>query len=170
MRIDLATAETIAREVVALLAPYCTRIEIAGSIRRRRPDVGDIEVVAIPRVEPVGLWGDEHVHCGEFCRAVNAWPAVKGSPSGRYTQRILPTGGVRLDLFMCRAENWGNIFAIRTGSAEFSYHVLAAGWVRAGYTSRDGMLHRGAEAVPCLEEVDCFRMAGVAWVDPAQRR
>ena len=168
MRFELARAESIARAVIALLSPHCERIEIAGSIRRRRPDVGDIEVVAIPRAEPVGLWGDEHVHCDEFCRLVNAWPAVKGSPSGRYTQRLLPQG-IALDLFMCRPENWGNIFAVRTGSAEFSHRVLACGWSRAGYTSRDGMLHRGEVAVPCPEEIDCFRMAGAEWVRPENR-
>lgn len=168
MRFDLATAEAIARDVVALLAPYCERIEIAGSIRRRRPVVGDIEVVAIPRSEPVGLWGEEHIHCSEYCRLVNEWPAVKGQPTGRYTQRILPEG-IKLDLFMCRVDNWGNIFAVRTGSADFAHQVLACGWVRSGYTSVDGMLCRGGAACPCLEEIDCFRMAGAGWVDPAQR-
>ena len=35
----------IAEKTKAQLAPYCERIEIAGSIRRKKPDVGDIEIV-----------------------------------------------------------------------------------------------------------------------------
>jgi DNA polymerase/3'-5' exonuclease PolX len=108
------------------------------------------------------------VHCDEFCRLVNRWEAVKGTPSGRYTQRMLPEG-IKLDLFMCRTENWGNIFAVRTGSAEFAHRVLACGWVRSGYTSIAGMLCRGGAPYPCLEEIDCFRMSGAGWVDPAKR-
>ena len=38
----------IAEEVKALLAPHCLRIEIAGSIRRKKPEVKDIEIVAYP--------------------------------------------------------------------------------------------------------------------------
>jgi hypothetical protein len=35
------------------------RIAIAGSVRRRRPFVGDIELVCIPRLVPTGPFGDE---------------------------------------------------------------------------------------------------------------
>ena len=31
-----------------LLAPACARIEIAGSIRREKPKVKDVELVAVP--------------------------------------------------------------------------------------------------------------------------
>ena len=39
----LAKAKAIADKYVALLAPFCDRIEIAGSIRREKEEVGDIE-------------------------------------------------------------------------------------------------------------------------------
>lgn len=47
IRLGLPVAERLRDE----LAPYCERIEIAGSIRRRKPTVHDIEFVAIPRTE-----------------------------------------------------------------------------------------------------------------------
>jgi DNA polymerase/3'-5' exonuclease PolX len=46
---NLHTAQPIADRVRDLLAPHCDRIEIAGSIRRQKADVGDIEIVAIPK-------------------------------------------------------------------------------------------------------------------------
>lgn len=46
MRHDQARA--IAETLVELMRPYCSRIEIAGSIRRGNPVVKDLEIVAIP--------------------------------------------------------------------------------------------------------------------------
>jgi DNA polymerase/3'-5' exonuclease PolX len=42
-RIPLAAADAIAADVLAQLQPHCERIAIAGSVRRRRPTIGDIE-------------------------------------------------------------------------------------------------------------------------------
>jgi hypothetical protein len=54
----LLDAERIAAAIVADLAPSCARIQVAGSVRRRKEVVGDIEVVVIPRDAPAGLFGD----------------------------------------------------------------------------------------------------------------
>ena len=47
LRLGIMAAERLRAE----LGPYCERIEIAGSIRRGKAQVGDIELVAIPRVD-----------------------------------------------------------------------------------------------------------------------
>lgn len=44
----LARAQHIADKVLAALAPFCAQITIAGSIRRQRPEVGDIDIVCEP--------------------------------------------------------------------------------------------------------------------------
>lgn len=163
-----AQALAIAEHTRAVLAPYCARIDIAGSIRRRKPQVKDIELVAIPRQVPTGLFGDELVTDPDFCAVVNQWPAVKGTPSGRYTQRRLPEG-IILDLFMADPDNWGFILALRTGSAAFSQHILGASWVRAGYRSMDGMLHKDGALIPVREERDLFTLLGIPWVGPEAR-
>jgi len=160
MQLDQAT--TIAERVEAQLASYCDRIEIAGSIRRRRPNVGDIEIVAIPKPYDVGLFASG------IAPIVGAWPKVRGELPCKYTQRMLPDG-IALDLFFATPENWGLIYAIRTGSADYSHRVLACGWVRHGYKSADGMLTRDGVAVPVREERDLFRLAGVPWAEPEAR-
>ena len=50
-RYPLPFARDQAHSLLRTLAPYCERIEIAGSIRRQAPTAGDIELVAIPRWE-----------------------------------------------------------------------------------------------------------------------
>jgi DNA polymerase/3'-5' exonuclease PolX len=54
---ELKRAQEIASQVITKLAPYCERIEVAGSIRRRRPFVHDIDVVVIPTNQgQLGFW------------------------------------------------------------------------------------------------------------------
>lgn len=171
----LAAAIPIAQRVRDALAPFCTRIEIAGSIRRRKPEVGDIEIVAIPLqsfVCNLDLFGheDQIVHDRRFSAAVrDLGRIVKGDiDRGRYIQIQLPDG-IAVDLFIARPDNWGLILAIRTGSAEYSHRVLACGWVRAGYHSLGGMLCTIGHKVPVLEERDLFELIGVKWVEPQMR-
>lgn len=52
----LAPALQVAFRLKMALTPYCERVELAGSIRRCRPQVGDIELVTIPR-RPLDLFG-----------------------------------------------------------------------------------------------------------------
>jgi DNA polymerase/3'-5' exonuclease PolX len=106
---QLKEAQQIAQKYVELLRPYCKRIEIAGSIRRQRPEVKDIEIVCIPKRAPLngGLFGytpDELVTHPGFDEIINSLEKVKGEPGGRYTQRKLPEG-ITLDLFMCYSGN-----------------------------------------------------------------
>jgi len=175
---NLNQVTEIAERIRAELAPFCERIEIAGSIRRRKPEVGDIEIVCIPKTYETGMFqGGDTVVDPDFCAMVDRWPAVKGKPTGKYTQRLLPDG-INLDLFIARPENWGLIFAIRTGSAAYSHDVLAAGWCRAGYHSMDGHLtkteYKNGEykhkKIPVREERDLFDLIGIPWSDPWKRK
>lgn len=44
-------ALAVAEELVAALRPACERLEIAGSLRRGKAEVGDVEILFVPRVE-----------------------------------------------------------------------------------------------------------------------
>ena len=154
----LFEAKAIADKYVEMLKPFCKRIEIKGSIIRECPEVGDIEILCIRNTK----------YLRSFCDVVDSLRKVKGSPIGRYTQRVLPEG-IKLDLFMCYEDNWGLISAIRTGSADYSHNVLAMGWVKAGFNSVDGCLFKNGKKVPVYEEEDLFKLIGLKFVHPTKR-
>lgn len=163
-RIPLAQAQEIAVGVMQQLEPHCEVISIAGSIRRDRPTIGDIEIVCVPKpyvATPLFASG--------LATVVNQWPKVRGELPCRYTQRMLPEG-IPLDLFMVHPDGYGLQRAIRTGSAEWSHQVLAKAWVRAGYHSEGGLLrdHCGL-VVPCRSEPKLFDRIGLEWVHPRDR-
>jgi DNA polymerase/3'-5' exonuclease PolX len=167
----LEHARLIAEELVKLLAPHCERIQIAGSIRREKPEVKDIEIVAIPKPYEIGLFESG------IATVVNRWQKIKGELPCKYTQRLIAplrhdnVGNIKLDLFFATPKNWGLILAIRTGSADYSHLVLAQGWVRKGYESIDGNLfHKTSKwerSIP--EEKDLFALIGIDWAEPKER-
>ncbi len=53
---ELEKAKAIADQVIKRLSPYCSRIEVAGSIRRQKAFPHDIDIVLIPS----DLWNLEH--------------------------------------------------------------------------------------------------------------
>lgn len=159
---EYTKALEIANRVKALLAPHCERIEIAGSIRRMKPEVKDIEIVAIPKPFDTGLFESG------IATVVNQWQKVKGELPCKYTQRILPEG-IALDLFFAEHGNWGLIYAIRTGSADYSHKVLATGWVKKGYKSENGYLCADGNPIRVLEEKDLFERIGLKYIEPQLR-
>ncbi len=105
----------IANRIKFELLPYCYRCEIAGSVRRRKSEVHDIEIVAIPKDYEVGL----------FPKGVGLWLAgvdiLKGKPGPdcRYLQIRLPDG-INLNLFFAKPDTFGYIFLLRSGPSLFS--------------------------------------------------
>jgi DNA polymerase/3'-5' exonuclease PolX len=167
----LPEALIIANQVKDLLEPHCERIEIAGSIRRSKAEVKDIEIVCIPKPYETGLFESG------LAEVVNQWEKVKGEMEykGRpgvkpckYTQRIHPTG-IKLDIFFADRDNWGYLLAIRTGSADYSHNVLAATWVKLGYKGIDGHLTFNGKIYPVREEIALFNLLKIPYVMPEHR-
>jgi DNA polymerase/3'-5' exonuclease PolX len=167
----LAEAKEIAWNIKNQLAPHCERIEIAGSIRRHKPEVGDIEIVCIPKsTVEADFFSTETCRSQDWIRAAyHIGTVIKGHPiDGKYIQ-FQHSAGINVDLFLATPENWGLILAIRTGSADYSHNVLACGWVKHGYKSIEGMLCKGFHKIPVREERHLFQIAGVPWAEPWNR-
>lgn len=139
-RTPRAEAEAVAMMLVAKLAPFCERIEVAGSIRRKMHTVKDIEIVAIPRTETlqVGLFGEPGEPISLLKQKLDSLVAdgvieKRADDAGRFTwgekhQRALIRENGReigIDFFaVLPPAQWGVIFAIRTGNYEFSRNLV----------------------------------------------
>jgi DNA polymerase/3'-5' exonuclease PolX len=167
-RLQLAEAEHIAVEVMLQLEPHCEVISLAGSIRRQRPTIGDVEIVCVPKP-----YEASPLFCSGIATVVNQWEKVRGELPCKYTQRRLPGlpgMGIKLDLFMVHLDGYGLQCAIRTGSADWCRTVLAPAWVRAGYHSEGGLLRRAdGTVVPVRTEPELFHLIGLPWVHPRER-
>lgn len=173
---ELEKARKIAEWYVEKLRPHCDKIMIAGSIRREKPNVGDIEICCIPKkfcLETKDLFGvitkAPPSPIKSFCDIINSLEAVKGNPAGKYTQRILPEG-IKLDLFMADHNNWGLIVMIRTGSADYS-KLMMVELIKRGYKSEDGLLidTKTGEIINCPSERHFYELTGIRYLEPKLR-
>jgi len=82
----LSEATDYANYLKQELEPYCDRIEVAGSIRRQNPEVGDIEIVCIPKTVKGGLFDDMEDRAPEFINFINLHVIIIGTPTGKYVR------------------------------------------------------------------------------------
>ena len=190
-RVPLAQALALAEELRDLLAPACQQIEIAGSIRRQRPDVGDIELLHIPLWQPrLDLFGErnepasqtvllveELIRSGELAERLDVHG--RGAMGVKYMR--LAFRGFPLDLFGANVDNWGLMLAIRTGPAGWSKRLVTArrlgGWMPANLHVKDGFLWQdaGDRGQPGLKvavpsEAVLFALLGQPFEQPEARR
>ncbi len=171
-RMKLAQAKQIAEELKSRLELSCERLVIAGSIRRQKPDVGDIELLCIPRHDGMIDLLD---------RDIGAL-AVQGILGFRYNRRgsrvygpknklmlHLPSG-IGVDIFSTTEDCWWVALVIRTGGAstnrEIATAALKKGWrLRAygnGYDRPDGHIR-------CHSEREVFEAVGLPYMEPWER-
>lgn len=184
-RLPHTEALALAAELVALLSPYCERLEILGSLRRKTPTAGDIELLAIPKMldEPMlDLFGEVVQHrvsslLEHQVEALLADGVLHKRPPTRWGDRFKAAlyQGFPLDLFMTRdPANYGYQKVLRTGSAAFSKRLVTpvekGGWLPAGLLCRDGYIWRtDGGTVATLEEEDVFALLGRDFVAPELR-
>ena len=193
-RWPLVFARQVAEVLQARLEPACERIEIAGSIRRQKPTVGDVELLCIPRVERVvNLLGEPLVELNHLDELL-AWlltcdyqagtalvsggllhkrPNINGSFAYGPKNKLLvhaPTG-LGVDIFTADVRNWGMSLMIRTGSAQFCARFMARlkalgkhGHAYGGITLADGT------ELECPTEEVVFRELAWPWMPPTERR
>lgn len=190
-RVPLAQAARVADQFVTLIAPACHQIVVAGSVRRKRPDVGDIEIVAQPKIETrmVGLFADQPV-VEDRLAAQLEYLLIGGEIEKRETgkawgpkHKILRYGDATIDLYTpAEPERFGLILAIRTGPAEWS-NALVTPQSQRTRTGRDGMLpdvyrvrdgwltwRTSGERIPTPTELSLFAALGLPYLAPEDRR
>jgi DNA polymerase/3'-5' exonuclease PolX len=176
-------AQDIAERLVSLLEPGCELITIAGSLRREKPEVKDIEIVAVPSMRPVDsvdLFGTpEGKEVNELDERINELvrigqlhfdPIVKRN--GERYKRFM-VSGIVLDLFIADNSNYGNTLAIRTGNADFSRLLVtprrSGGLMPGNLKQADGYLWDGNNIVECPSEEAYFEALSIRWVEPMVR-
>lgn len=159
----LAEAEAVANAIVQVLEPVTQRIAIAGSIRRKKPEVGDIEIIAIPKGE------DLYFKLLALVGESRLLPLKGFKPGAKYMQ-FGTRSGFKLDLFLANPETWGVIYTVRTGSAAFSYSLFKHA-NSLGYTSQNARIYHRYRGftIDTPEEKDVFQVLGLEWVRPEDR-
>lgn len=181
-KIPFREAMAVAAELQRALEPFCERIAIAGSLRRRKPFVGDIEILFVPKMEerqadmfttaPADLAGeaiDRMLASGEISKR----PNLNGSFSwGAKNKLAIHRSGIPVDFFSTSLDGWWVSLAIRTGSKETNLR-LTMGANKLGRTLHaygEGVSsNRGGPSIKALTEDHVFDLCGVLYLEPEER-
>jgi DNA polymerase/3'-5' exonuclease PolX len=155
---SLKAATLIAESVKERLAPVCERIEIAGSIRRGKPVVHDIDIVCI--------LGED------FLNAIQAvYNLGRFIVQGPKIWRIALPEGIEADIYLATPETWATLLLIRTGSKEHNIKLCQQAKRRGMKLHADGSgveLWRG-NLLPCMNEQEIFAALGLVYAEPWER-
>lgn len=180
--IPLALARRYAEQIKLWLKPYCERIEIAGSIRRGRPQVGDVDLVIIPRITTRrDLVGACIGHENECWRFVWAFCGQGGATllAGKEPDATLMNIRLRkcqLDLFFCKPETWATTLLCRTGSKEHNiWFAERAKSMRLHWTPNRGVFPLSGAigsrrlVLSAEDEIALYRHLGLHYMAPENR-
>jgi DNA polymerase/3'-5' exonuclease PolX len=169
-RIPLERAMDIARGLAEQLRPHVVRVKCAGSIRRRRPMVGDIEFVIEPRMIAADLFGNVAPDLLPIRRVAESWGRVKKGGE-RMIQVELAEYSIDCELYLVHSPaQWGPLLAIRSGPAELAQYAVTR-LHDYGRRCEGGRIIDVAtgETIPCPTEEDFFRLAGLQLAPPHLR-
>lgn len=196
-KIPLADALVIAQLIKDKLSPYCIECEIAGSVRREKDFVSDIELVMVPWTQTttqtikVDLFAPQSQTVTRRLQGfqdgvMSLGDILQGDiNNGRYV-KLKHESGIKIDLFITTESDYGRQVAIRTGSSDYSMKVIATGWVKKGWVGTPDGLRVRTECVqkgstwnctageptlppPFHTEQDFFKFIGVPWIEPKYR-
>jgi len=174
-----------ASDVCRHLKSATTRLICAGSLRRQKAEVGDVEIVYIPRwkeLSAIDLFGQERDNMNLADVAIERMLSEQvidkrrfGGDSVRWGAKnkfaVHLATGIGIDLFSTVESSWFNYVVCRTGGAATNQRIAIAamkrGWrwnpYGCGFTDQSG------NVVPVSSERDVFELVGLKYIDPEDR-
>jgi DNA polymerase (family 10) len=135
------------------------RLEVAGSLRRRRPTIGDLDLLAAVD-DPVAV-----IAALDGLREVD-----KVVAAGTDKTSIILADGPRVDLMVCTPAAWGTHLVHFTGSKDHNIALRGMALDRGWSLSEKGwkVIDTG-ELLLDAEEADVYERLGMPWIPPEIR-
>jgi len=162
-------AEKEAGRIQSVLAamPEIVRLQVAGSLRRRRETIGDIDMVA--SVDDSA--GDEVRR--KIMDVFTSQPSVQAiTGKGETKSSVVLRSDMNMDLRLVNDSQFPSTLHHFTGSKE--HHIsLRRRALSMGMTINDYGLFRGKEPhlelIPCKDEADIYAALGMDYIEPEMR-
>ncbi len=160
-RMHLGLALPLANELLGFLRalPGVTRASTAGSLRRMKETIGDLDLLTASRRPSVVM--------GAFCRAPFC---ARVLASGNTKSSILTKAGVQVDLRVVDPESFGAALQYFTGSKEHNVRLRELAIRRGLKVNEYGVFRtKGNARVAGREEADVYKALGLPWIPPELR-
>ncbi len=166
----LQEAELISSIIIKGLTPMCEAIAVAGSVRRQRLEVKDVDIVLIPHdIEAIKR------------KCLEDWGPTDSFLSGdekkpKWGERMAHfwyMGAFPVDLYFADLHTWPTLLLIRTGSKEHNIKMCTTAKSKGMYLAADGSGlfadRQKQNLLPVELEEDIFKHLGLPYLPPEQR-
>jgi len=160
--LDLEEAQRTAAQIKAAVETHCELIEVAGSIRRQKSKVHDIDFVVVAKSD--GDW----LKINEKLKQLKAKPNCSGNS---VIKAFVPceNGFFQVDFYRAKPSTFGILLLVRTGSAEHNMW-LAGCAISKGMRIRysEGLIKDGV-AIAGETEQGVLEALGLPYPLPSER-
>ena len=158
-RMNLGVAFPVAKRIVETLRQKAgsKKIEWAGSLRRMKENIGDIDILATGKDKE------------KIVQVFTHLPEVKEVlASGETKASVIVEGGTQIDLRVVEEDSYGAALQYFTGSKGHNIHLrgIAKG---EGIKINEYGVFRGEKKIGGKEEKDVYRSLGMGWIEPELR-
>lgn len=155
----ISVADEIARSLVAWIgaAPGVGRVEAAGSLRRRKETVGDLDLLV---VSEAGEAVSDRLTRYEGVERVVA--------KGRARATVVLRDGLQIDLRVTPDESWGAALVYFTGSKSHNIALRRRAQARGLKINEYGVF-RGEDRIAGRTEAEVYASVGLPWIPPELR-
>jgi DNA polymerase (family 10) len=160
-RLLLHDADALVGSLVTLLreVPGVHRIAPAGSLRRRRTTIGDLDILAAVD-DPASV----------IARLDGLPEVVKIISAGVDKSSIILRDGPQVDLMVCPPEAWGTHLVHFTGSRDHNIALRGMALDRGWSLSEKGFkVIEDGSLLLAAEEADVYERLGLPWIAPELR-
>ena len=158
-RMNLGVAFPVAKRIVETLRQKTgsQKIEWAGSLRRMKENIGDIDILAT---------GADHE---KIVYTFTHLPEVKEVlASGETKASIIVEGGTQIDLRVVEEDSYGAALQYFTGSK--GHNIRLRGIAKAkGIKINEYGVFKGEKKIGGKEEEEVYRALGMDWIEPELR-
>ena len=172
-RILLGKALPVAQGIVEALRARCAAlqaVEPAGSLRRMRETIGDIDILTTVRVKGRKGRGADDVPGGDLIvRAFTSLPNVaEVLASGGTKGSVRTEEGLQVDLRVVRPESFGAALVYFTGSKAHNIKIRGIALDKRLKINEYGVF-KGRKRVAGKTEEEVYKCLGLPWIPPELR-
>lgn len=185
LRFPAGEAKTVATEIMRWLDPTCERLVMAGSIRRQKATVGDVEILYNSKTEkrpdPSDMFSSVSVNLADEVIAMMENAGVlerRKNVAGRETFGPLNklmrhrASGIPVDLFSePDLDDWWRSLVIRTGPKELNVRLITTAAKRGikVHAYGLGLTDMRGNPVACDSEEQFFSICNIPYLPPNRR-
>lgn len=163
-RTRINDAMQLAQRLIAVLegVPGAQRVAPAGSLRRGRETVGDIDILC------------QCAEAGQAGEIIQAFTEARGAgvakvlAAGGTKASVLLERNVQADLRVVGPESYGSALQYFTGSKEHGVHLRELA-VKKGWKLSEYGLFEGDKQLAGADEEELYRAMGMPWIPPELR-